>query len=370
MGKVFAPSYANIYMSSWEKNAFTKCEKLPSHYFRYLDDIWGIWPFSLEDFEVWVGIMNAHHPNIKIEANIHFSSVDFLDVTTFKGPNFSTTLCLDTKVFFKPTDSHALLHRGSHHPPHTFRGIIKSQLIRFDRICSITSDREDATRTLFRVLRRRGYTRKFLKSAFRHWKNSRRTSRRRLLRGTVIPLVTRYNATASDVLASYKRNLREARPQLPFLDKYTILSAFRRNHNIRDYLVRAKLPHRQAKVGTPRRPIALRNPLTGCSYPLPTHLNTSVCNCIYVIKCTKCGKIYVGETANAMSHRRTTHIYNIRGGVVNSLLTLHFRRHGLRSFVMYPLEHRAFWTDAQRKGRERFWMGRLNTWHPHGLNTK
>lgn len=60
---------------------------------------------------------------------------------------------LGTRVYFKPTDTHALLHKTSHHPKHTYRGIIKSQLIRFNRICARHEDVEVATGTLFKDLR-------------------------------------------------------------------------------------------------------------------------------------------------------------------------------------------------------------------------
>ena len=54
------------------------------------------------------------------------NSVSFLNVTIFKGKQFLEKGRLDTKVFFKPTDTHELLHKKSYHPPHTFKGIIKS----------------------------------------------------------------------------------------------------------------------------------------------------------------------------------------------------------------------------------------------------
>ncbi len=49
MGKRFALAYVNIYMADWEETALQKCGKLPAHYFRYLDDIWGIWTHSRGD---------------------------------------------------------------------------------------------------------------------------------------------------------------------------------------------------------------------------------------------------------------------------------------------------------------------------------
>lgn len=85
----------------------------------------------MEDFEGFLSTLNSHHPMIKLKPVVHPDRVDFLDSTTFKGPDFHRSGTLDTKVFFKPTDSHALLHKASFHPKHVFRGIVKSQLLRF-----------------------------------------------------------------------------------------------------------------------------------------------------------------------------------------------------------------------------------------------
>ena len=59
MGKKFAPAYANIYMAHWEETVFQKCPKLPNNYFRYLDDIWGTWTHSLEEYKHFIQILNT-----------------------------------------------------------------------------------------------------------------------------------------------------------------------------------------------------------------------------------------------------------------------------------------------------------------------
>ena len=58
---------------------------------------------------------------------------------------------------FKSTDMHAPLHKTSYHSKHTHKGGVESQLIGFRRICSFKEVAEIATRTLFKVLRLRGY---------------------------------------------------------------------------------------------------------------------------------------------------------------------------------------------------------------------
>lgn len=115
-------------MAEWEESAFLKCSKLPLIYFRYLDDIWGIWTHSAKDFEGFVQTLNNHHPSIKLKPTLDPTEINFLDTTTFKGLDFNRTGKLDIKIYFKPTDSHALLQKTSFHPKHTFKGIVYSQL--------------------------------------------------------------------------------------------------------------------------------------------------------------------------------------------------------------------------------------------------
>ena len=107
--------------------------------------------------------LNNATANIKLKSNIQENELEFLDVLIYKGDNFEQNGIFDTKVYFKPTDSHALLHKHSFHPQHTFPGIIKSQLIRFARICKLEKDFNEATTTLFGALYRRGYSRRYLR---------------------------------------------------------------------------------------------------------------------------------------------------------------------------------------------------------------
>lgn len=123
-------------MAKWEDEVLAKCHKKPIHYLRYLDDIWGIWTHSIEEFKEFVDTLNKHDPSIKLKYIITKNSIDFLDTTIYKGPTFNQTNKLDIKVFFKTTDTHALLHKTNFHPKHTCKGLVKSQLLRFDRICT------------------------------------------------------------------------------------------------------------------------------------------------------------------------------------------------------------------------------------------
>lgn len=106
--KMFAPAYANIYMAEWEQTVKRINANSGPNY------TGGTWTISLGNR--WT------FPMLTIDL--------FLDTTVFEGLEFKTTCILDTKVYFKPTDKHTLLHKASHHPRHTLRGIVKGQIIR------------------------------------------------------------------------------------------------------------------------------------------------------------------------------------------------------------------------------------------------
>lgn len=61
MGQRYAPSYATIYMSEWEREALAKCALQPIFYLRVLDDIIGAWAHGEESFKVFVQVLNTHH---------------------------------------------------------------------------------------------------------------------------------------------------------------------------------------------------------------------------------------------------------------------------------------------------------------------
>ena len=160
MGKRFSPNFAFIFVAEWEDADISKSSKSPLLYLRYLDDILIIWLHSKEEFWNFFEILNQQDDNIKLKATISDKSVDFLDVTIYKCRKFETS---GYKVFFKPIYTHQLLHCKSFHTHHTFKGIVKSKIIRFHRNSSNKQNFNEFYSVLFNALKPRIYSTRFLR---------------------------------------------------------------------------------------------------------------------------------------------------------------------------------------------------------------
>jgi len=326
MGKKFAPNYANIFMAEWEAGALNKCSKKPKCYLRYLDDIFIIWQHSKEEFTDFFNTLNSHHPNIKLKANIGENSISFLDVTIFKGEKFRQTGKLDTKVYFKPTDTHELLHKSSYHPPHTFKGIVKSQIIRFKRICTSDSDFNEACQILFSVLRKRGYSYSFLRK----------------------------------------------------IKRDTLYSLDSEGHSSKCGKPRCKT----CKYIATTNAIVDRN---GKQIALNDKMNCQSKDVIYVIECKNCNIRYVGETFQKLKDRLNQHRSDIKCKK-DTVVATHFSQNCPnvdflqitpveKIYRMVPAEYTFMGMPdisdrIQFHKREQHWMKCLKTLTPHGLNKR
>ncbi len=247
MGKTFAPSYANIFMASWEQRALASFHLKPFAYFRFLDDIWGIWTHGMEEFRKFTHHLNHQQKSIKIKFETNSLEVNFLDVVTYKGPNFSETGHLDYKVYFKPTDTHCLLHRDSFHPSHTFRGILKSQLLRFHRICSQETEFRKAVNILFKALKkRRKYSRGYLRRAIRSFNQSVTNPEKNTQeRNKIVPLVSFFSQHSTQLNKATKENFTKFMEPTCTLQKHRPIAAYKRNTNLLDTLVCSKIKSTQ-----------------------------------------------------------------------------------------------------------------------------
>jgi hypothetical protein len=163
MGFPFSPSCANIYLVPFDQALCNDFYIKPLLYGRFLDDVNMVWTGTEAQLDEFTVFANAIIPDIKITFTVERYCISFLDTVLYKytAPDLTTRIL--TKVFFKSTDTHQLLHTSSNHPNPTFRSVLRSQFIRFKRISSSHSNYNQACRILFKTLTTRGYS----KSAFR-----------------------------------------------------------------------------------------------------------------------------------------------------------------------------------------------------------
>lgn len=363
MGKKFAPAYANIYMAQWEEEVFSKCQIKPLKYFRYLDDIWGIWPGSHTEFLQFMSTLNSHNPSIQLTYEINNTTIDFLDTTTYKGQDFLSTSILDIKVFFKGTDTHALLFKDSFHPNHTYEGLVKSQILRFNRICTNKIDFKEATRILFQALLNRGYCRTFLRRCYKTYLN------RKVIMGNQlksIPLIITYTSIGTTLSKMLKSNFNNLLYKHKPFDQHKIIVAYRRNKNLKDLLVRALFSPLNQRV-EPRdlnlqftKLQFIKNHINNHWFQITQQFTPISYNCIYLIHCSHCPILFVGETGITLSIRIRQHSLDINNNKYPDLpLIQHFRTFGLDAFRMSGLQGNITWTLDQRRKREDFWIHKL-----------
>ena len=73
------PTYANISMHYIKKTFLSSFNLQPTAYLRYIDDIFIIWPHSIDASETFLGSAGRTHPNIYFTHEYSTTAVSFLD---------------------------------------------------------------------------------------------------------------------------------------------------------------------------------------------------------------------------------------------------------------------------------------------------
>jgi len=264
MGRKYSPAAANIYLRDFDHKAMHEFEIKPHLYSRFLDDIFAVWPGTRQQLIAYQDYLNSLIPGIKVTFEIREQIISFLDTQVYKTVDQEGHCVLKTKVFFKPTDTHQLLHHSSFHPKHIFLGITKSQFIRFKRISSSFYDYNHSSNTLIKVLTQRGYNRRSLQRLkMQIWNNysavPNRDNPEALLKAhkapEIIPIVTPFDNFHSILNRKWCRVTRKN----PVLKEARIIAAYKRHKNLGDLLVRGRLKKPEAHTPA-EEPLGSPNP--------------------------------------------------------------------------------------------------------------
>ena len=411
MGSKPAPSYADIFMAKKiDKQIISLAHKYctddknPLKIFkRFLDDIFSIFKGTTKDLHKMFEEMNNLHDTIKFTMN-HTSppkeaeadqcqcekqqSIPFLDVSCRIESGK-----IETNLHRKDTDRNMYLLPSSCHPPSCTKNIPFSLSLRIVRICSKPEYREEQFLNLKELMVNRGYSERTLLAAIdRARRIPRHVALRKVLKRKdekrpVFALT--YDPRLPSIQTIQAKHWRSMVGQDPYLSEVFTqppLTAFRRQRNIRDHIIRAKVPS-DPKPYPSRNIRGMKKCGKNCSacpfirevkslkinnmdWKINQNLNCEISNCIYLIECkkTNCSMKYVGETKRILRFRFTEH----RGYVNNSDDTPtgeHFNSpgHSLADMTITILEKVKSNDDLYRKEREKYFIRRFNTFYK-GLN--
>ena len=390
MGRTYVPGLADLYLEYLDDRAMYGFRINPLLYFRFLDDLFFVWIGTMDELREFEDYLNSIIPDIKITFTASTEQVDFLDTTVYKFYESENVGTLKTRVFFKETDTHQLLHKLSFHPKHTFKSVLKSQLLRFKRISSTKEDYNNTCNILFKVLSKRGYSKRLL----REYKCTvwRQDDVRKLNKSSdkILPIVVPYNNIGSKLAYLWKNILGNDN----LFKQHKLITAYCNSHNLHQKLVRASLtssiitPTTVSKASyTSGNSRCTNIKCKSCNYItegntiMSTHnkrifkiaynINCKTSNIIYLVTCKKCKKQYVGETGRSFSDRINQHISCIRLKK-QTPIGLHFNSadHTMKHFSIMGIEKLKDNSNSctARRNKENTWQTLLQTNYPLGIN--
>ena len=386
IGSRLGRNYACAYMGQWEKRLLEGGQLKPAVYFRYIDDIFGIWLHGRDELSKFYDRANKIHSKIQVELRSSETEVEFLDVLVkISGDGF-----LSTDLFEKPSDSKSYLHFGSDHPVHTKRAVPFGLGLRLKRICADEDDYKKHRSNLKNRLRDRDYPESVIEKELC---KVDKMSREQVLRGVPlkrkndrVPMALTYSRFLPNIPALLKRNrhLLHRSERMRSIFTTDSMVAYKRGRNLKDMLV-----HRKTKVALASKGQSVRRvescgkgcviccrmydereqvvgPQAGYVTTYDRTIGCKSANVIYGIWCDVCKCIcYVGETGGCLYARVQNHLSSIRvdSPTVSLPVRNHFHspHHSINDVRVVGLER--VWRNnvEYRRARERRWMNLLGT---------
>ena len=403
MGTKVAPSFAILFMADFEDKHVYTYPTQPKVWLRYIDDIFLIWEHGQEELQNFVEHLNSCHPTIKFTVEQSTEKVNFLDTTVHTTPEGT----LYTDLYSKPTDSHNYLRFNSAHPSHCKTSLPNSQFLRLRRICTRIEDYDTNAAMLASHFIRRGYPQDLVENAAIKVRRidrpsilaDKQTEQQRAPNKELF-LITTYNPQdnlARKIVDTNWPTLGRTNTTENLYNAH-ITYGYRRNKNLRDFLVQAKLDSTQPKrrVGPDDRPNPLNkcrsrsctycphldrsgtitSTTTGRTYQSKRHISCCSHNLIYCITCTICKKQYVGQTSKKLKERFINHFGNINNKRLADPIGRHFSSAGhtgrktltIHIVEFIPAPYNSSVGKSLRDTFERRWMYKLQSISPQGLN--
>ena len=174
-GLKLAPPYACLGMGEYENLSFNSPQPLMELVLlwkRYIDDVFGLFKGSKEEFESLVLWLNTLKPGVvKFTANISYNQVEFLDLL-IKIENGK----LKTDLYIKPSNLQLYLNFNSNHPEPCKTGLVYGQALRIVERCADAQDANQHLENLKAKLYERNYPENLVKKEIARAKTKDRKS--------------------------------------------------------------------------------------------------------------------------------------------------------------------------------------------------
>jgi hypothetical protein len=230
MGQSWGPTVCNIFFAKMDEHIVE--EYHPSFYGRYIDDTFFLWQHGEARLNQMIADLNSRWAGVKLNFQTSAEKLPFLDLEIFLDRDDPEILLY--RPYFKPDDTHELLHKSSNHPKHVFGGILKSAVLRLKRNSARETDLLAAVDKIRKALLPRGYSESFLA---RYLNPGVETNPKRSEEDT-LPLVVDFDPRIAGDLSWVKKEWDKFRAENPDYGTRlpTITLAWRCTKSLRDML--------------------------------------------------------------------------------------------------------------------------------------
>ena len=275
MGSPLSPILANLYMEHFETNLLPRIPVniRPILWLRYVDDVFSLYPHDDQLLEQFLVQLNSLVPSIKFTKEDEVDRIlPFLDVKVHRSDE-----SFKFSIYRKPTHSESYIHFFSFHPLSVKKAVASGLFLRALRFCD-PEFLDQEFEHIFDSFKRLGYPKHILQQSLSKAKRSYFTG-------------------------SPEHNHNNRILKFPYHPQLLTLQHLLRHQNI-------NLVFTQNNT--------LKRNLVKNSNPKYTQ-NTG----IYIIPCSDCNQVYVGETGRDLDVRVREHKYACRTGAPNSAVARH-----------------------------------------------
>ena len=249
MGTKVAVGYANTTLGLFEDMHVYTYHTQPYLYKRFIDDIFMIWTAGHDSLLEFINHMNTRDSNFRFTQEISENHINFLDTKISIENNK-----LVTDLYSKPTDSHNYLRYDSSHPQRCKDSIHYSQFLRIRRICSNSDTFEKHVSDYSNYFKMKGYPEKLISEAIALARSKNRNdllnppqnNTQTKKKDNSVFLITTYHPDYQFLPKQVKNNwpLLGRNITTEFLYKKRLICGYRRPPNLRDLLMKAKVPQK------------------------------------------------------------------------------------------------------------------------------